>query len=54
MNKINLQAPHSKWKKLLNVLFFIGLTKVESAYKKISLVDCLLTPHCLVSTKTDL
>ena len=45
--RANLTIPHSRWKKLVNVLAFIGLTKSENAFKRISLPDCLFAPYCL-------
>lgn len=39
-----LAIPVSRWKKMLKVLHFIGLTKCEGSYKRLSLTDCLLAP----------
>jgi hypothetical protein len=39
-----LAIPVSRWKKMLKVLHFIGLTKCEGSHKRLSLTDCLLAP----------
>lgn len=42
-----LNIPVSRWKKMLKVLHFIGLTKSEGTYKRLSLTDCFIAPECL-------
>lgn len=49
-----LNIPYSRWKKMLKVLHFIGLTKCEGSHKRFSLTDCLLAPECLGRTCSEI
>jgi hypothetical protein len=45
-----IAVPLSRWKKMIQILHFIGLTKQEGTFRRLSLTDCLLTPSCLGRT----
>jgi hypothetical protein len=49
-----MTLPHSKWKKVIKILQFIGISKQEGTFKKLSLTDCCLTPNLLSSSLDEL
>jgi hypothetical protein len=54
MSAAGIILPQSKWKKMIKIVQFIGLTKHQGTFKKLTLADCCYSAYALARNLNEL